>query len=83
MKIIYFAWLREKTGVSEEEADPPESVSTGEELMDWLKQRGGGYAEALDDLTVVRIAVNQELTDLDAAIAVGDEVALFPPMTGG
>ncbi len=83
MKIIYFAWLREKAGVSEEEADPPKSVSTVEELMDWLQQRGGGYAEAFGDRATVRCAVNQEYVNFDHPVAAGDEVAFFPPVTGG
>ncbi len=83
MKIIYFAWLREKTGVSEEEVNPPESISTVEELTDWLKQRGGGFAEAFADRATVRCAVNQEYVNFDHPVAAGDEVAFFPPVTGG
>ena len=83
MKIIYFAWLREKAGVSEEEVNPPESVSTVEELMDWLKGRGGGYAEAFGDRSTVRCAVNQEYVNFDHSVAAGDEIAFFPPVTGG
>ncbi len=83
MKIIYFAWLREKAGVSEEEVNPPESISTVDELMDWLKQRGGGYSEAFGDRSTVRAAVNQEYVNFDHPVAAGDEVAFFPPVTGG
>ena len=83
MQLLYFGWVRAKIGVGAEDIEPPAGISDVRGLIVWLRERGGGYAEALDDLTVVRIAVNQELTDLDAAIAVGDEVALFPPMTGG
>ena len=83
MKILYFAWLREKAGIGEEDVSPPETVTTVAELVEWMKSRGGGFAEAFADEGMVRVAVNQELTDLDAAIAGGDEVALFPPMTGG
>ena len=83
MKILYFAWLREKAGIGEEDVSPPETVTTVAELVEWMKSRGGGFAEAFANEGMVRVAVNQELTDLDAAIAGGDEVALFPPMTGG
>ena len=83
MKILYFAWLREKAGVSEEEVNPPGSVSTVEELMDWLKGRGGGYAEAFGDRSTVRCAVNQEYVNFDHSVAAGDEIAFFPPVTGG
>ena len=52
-------------------------------LIAWLKKRGGGYQEALEDATLIRVAVNQEITTFDTQIRRGDEVALFPPMTGG
>ena len=52
-------------------------------LVDWLKARGPGYGEALDDLSVVRFAVNQEFAALDQPVTEGDEVAFFPPVTGG
>ncbi len=83
MKIIYFAWLRQKTGVSEEDASPPETVTDVAGLTGWLKGRGGGFAEAFDDLSVVRAAVNQEHVGMDHAVSAGDEVAFFPPVTGG
>ena len=52
-------------------------------LLDWLRSRGGGYASALEDLSVIRVAVNQEFAAPDHAVADGDEIALFPPVTGG
>lgn len=83
MQLLYFGWVRSKIGIGSEELSPPEGVSDVRTLITWLQTRGGGYAEALGDLSIVKVAVNQELADLDAAIASGDEVALFPPMTGG
>lgn len=83
MKILYFAWLREKAGVSEEQVMPPEAVSDVDGLVAWIRQRGGGPAEALADLTAVRVAVNQEFAALDHPVKPGDEVAFFPPVTGG
>ncbi len=83
MKIVYFAWMREKAGVGEEEVTPPETVKDVRGLIDWLKGRGGGYAEAFADLSIVRAAVNQEYVTLDHPVAAEDEVALFPPVTGG
>ena len=70
-------------GIDRESVEPPDGIDDVEGLITWLRDRGGGYAEALDDLSVVRVAVNQELVDLDQPVARGDEVALFPPMTGG
>ncbi len=83
MKLLYFAWLKAKTGVAEEEVDPPAEVATVGDLLSWLKSRGPGYAEALADLQIVRVAVNQEYADPDHPVNAGDEVALFPPVTGG
>lgn len=83
MKLIYFAWLREKAGVGEENVTPPETVTDVNTLVNWLRQRGGGYAEAFADLALVRVAVNQEYVTLDHPIGAGDEVAFFPPVTGG
>lgn len=83
MKILYFAWLRQRTGLGAETVEPPEDVRDVAGLIDWLRTRGPNYAEALRDISALRIAVNQEFAGLDAAIAPGDEIALFPPMTGG
>ncbi len=82
MKILYFAWLREKTGLGSEDA-APEGVSDVNALIDWLKGRGDGYAEAFSDLSHIRVAVNQVHVGLDHPLAPGDEVAFFPPVTGG
>jgi molybdopterin synthase sulfur carrier subunit len=83
MKLLYFAWLKAKTGVAEEEVSPPGEVATVGDLLAWLKGRGPGYAEALADLQVVRVAVNQEYADPDHPVGPDDEIALFPPVTGG
>ncbi len=83
MKLLYFAWLRTKTGIAEEEVTPPAEVTTVDELLGWLKSRGPGYAEALSDLQVVRVAVNQVYADPSHPVGPDDEVALFPPVTGG
>jgi molybdopterin synthase sulfur carrier subunit len=83
MKILYFAWLREKTGVAEEDAAPPGGTQDVAALIEWLKGRGGGFADAFDDLAVVRVAVNQEYVTLDHPVGPDDEVAFFPPVTGG
>ncbi len=83
MKLLYFAWLRAKIGIAEERVDPPAGVATVAALLDWLRTRGPGFAEALKDLKVVRVAVNQEHVGRDHPLRPGDEVALFPPVTGG
>lgn len=83
MKLLYFAWLKDKTGVAEEQVAPPDDVATVGQLIDWLKQRSPRHAEAFADLAVVRCAVNQDYAKLDAPVRDGDEVAFFPPVTGG
>ena len=83
MKLLYFAWVRQRVGKAEEVVDPPASVATVGDLLAWLKTRGPGYIAALAEPGVVKVAVNQEFAGLSQALAPGDEVALFPPVTGG
>ncbi len=83
MKLLYFAWMREKTGLGNETVSAPKSVVSVATLIEWLKERGGGYQGAFADLSVVRVAVNQEYVTLDHPVGDGDEVAFFPPVTGG
>jgi|TARA_B100000315_G_scaffold239878_2_gene259135 molybdopterin converting factor subunit 1 len=83
VKLLYFSWLKQKIGTGEEDITLPGDVATVGALVDWLKGRGPGYAEALADLSVVRFAVNQDFAGLDHGLADGDEVAFFPPVTGG
>ena len=83
MKILYFAWLRTKIGTSEEDVTPPAEIRDVAGLMTWLRSRGPSYATALANPAVVRVAVNQVHARPDQPIEVGDEIALFPPVTGG
>ncbi len=83
MKLLYFAWLKVKIGVAEEEVAPPPEVGTVAELLDWLEARGPGYAEALADRGALGVAVNQEYARPEEPVGPDDEVALFPPVTGG
>lgn len=83
MKVLYFAWIRERVGKAEEEINPPASVSTVAELMEWLGKRGEEYAYAFENRKVIRAAIDRLHVRPDAKIAGAREVALFPPMTGG
>lgn len=83
MRLLYFAWLKVKTGIAEEEVAPPPEVTNVAELLAWLKTRGNGYAEALEDMSALRVAVNQVYARPGDPVSPGDEVALFPPVTGG
>lgn len=82
MKVLYFAWVRERIGKAEETIDPPASVRTVAELMQWLKGRGEEYAHAFEK-PVIRAAIDHTHVKADAAIAGAREIAFFPPMTGG
>jgi molybdopterin synthase sulfur carrier subunit len=82
-RLVYFAWVRERIGKSQEEVSLPESIVTVEDLLAWLKGRGEEYAHALRHAEVIRVAINQEHVDHRAKIAGAGEIALFPPMTGG
>jgi molybdopterin synthase sulfur carrier subunit len=83
VKLLYFAWLRARVGCAEEQVALPPQVHDVAGLLDWLRGRGGGHAEALRDLRVVRVAVNHDYVGLAHSVRDDDEVALFPPVTGG
>ena len=81
IEVLYFAWLRERIGLPKEAVET--SAATVAELVEELKAREERYAMAFADMSAVRVAIDQELTTLDAPIAGAREVAFFPPMTGG
>jgi molybdopterin synthase sulfur carrier subunit len=81
--VLYFAWLRTRIGHAEENFPKPAEVNNVTGLLAWLRDRGGRYAEALRDLSVIRVAVNQDYVGPDHPIRDGDEIAIFPPVTGG
>ena len=83
MKVLYFAWLKQKTGVAEETLEPMPEVATVAELTEWLKTRHPGFAEALEGGQRIKVAVNQNYADPGDPVKAGDEVAFFPPVTGG
>lgn len=83
MRVLYFAWVREQIGLGEEAIDPPDAVRTVADLADWLRTRSAGHAEAMADLTKLRAAVDQRFVPLDTPLGRAEEVALFPPVTGG
>ena len=83
MKLLYFSWLRDRIGVAEENLRPPPEVATVAQLITWLARRSDGHAAAFADPAIVRCAVNQDYAKADAAVDAEDEVAFFPPVTGG
>jgi sulfur-carrier protein len=83
VKLVYFAWVRERVGRTDEEVDLPPGIETVGDLVGWLKKRGEEYAYAFENEAVVRAAIDHRHVKPDAAIAGAREVAFFPPMTGG
>lgn len=83
VKVLYFAALREKLGCAQEEVSPPAEVRTLGALRDWLALRGEDWGQALAPGKNLRAARNQHMADADTPLADGDEVAFFPPVTGG
>ena len=83
VKVLYFAWVRERIGKAEETLEPPASVRTVADMIAWLSSRGEEYAYAFDRPKVIRTAIDKVHVKADAAIAGAKEIAFFPPMTGG
>ncbi len=83
VKVLYFASLREKVGKGAEEIELPAGVATLGALREHLVARGGAAAAALAEGRNIRMAVNQDMSSASAAIKAGDEIAFFPPVTGG
>jgi molybdopterin synthase sulfur carrier subunit len=83
VRILYFAWVREKTGKSDETVDIPTEVKTVAQLVDWLKTRGPEYEEAFARSEVIRAAVNQVHVPRETSLGEAREIAFFPPVTGG
>jgi molybdopterin synthase sulfur carrier subunit len=81
--LLYFAWVRQKTGRGEEHLALPANVKTVSDLAAFLKARGDGFGDAFGDLSRLRVAVNQTHVGFDAVLNDNDEVAFFPPVTGG
>jgi sulfur-carrier protein len=83
VKLLYFAWVRERIGKGEEIVDPPAGVATVADLMTWLASRGDEYALAFERPKFIRVAIDRTHVGATTTIAGAKEVAFFPPMTGG
>jgi molybdopterin synthase sulfur carrier subunit len=83
VKLVYFAWVRERIGKPEEEVDLPSGIATVADLVRWLKTRGEEYEYAFENEGVVRAAINHTHVKPDTPIGSAREIAFFPPMTGG
>jgi molybdopterin synthase sulfur carrier subunit len=83
LDMLYFAWVREAIGRDGERVEPPSTVGTVAELLDWLSATGDGHARAFADRSRLRAAIDQDFAAMDASIKQAREVAIFPPVTGG
>ncbi|MCU4180974.1 molybdopterin converting factor subunit 1 [Bosea sp. BH3] len=83
VRIVYFAWVRERVGLPEETLDIPADLATVADLVRWLKARGEGYEAAFENEKIVRAALDHVHAKPQAALGTAREIAFFPPMTGG
>ena len=83
VRLLYFAWVRERTGISNETVELPAGLSTVADLMGWLKNRGPNFAAAFERMDVIRTAVNQTHVPHSTNLIGAREIAFFPPVTGG
>jgi molybdopterin synthase sulfur carrier subunit len=84
MKLVYFSWIRERIGISEEEVCLPDEVKNVSDLFDWLRGRGEEFEGFLQQPEIIRVALDHVHADEPEASLTGvSEIALFPPMTGG
>lgn len=81
MNVVYFAWVRERIGLPQETVET--DAATVNDLIAELRLREERYAAAFEDISALRVALDQELSDFDASLSGVREVAFFPPMTGG
>ena len=83
VRLLYFAWVRERIGLAEETVELPAGLATVADVLGWLRGRGPGFAAAFERLEVIRTAVDQTHGRHDASIDGACEIAFFPPVTGG
>ena len=83
IRILYFAWLKDRLGQGEEQVVIPEEIGDVGRLRQWMRGRGPVFEQAFAEAGRIRAAVNQDFAADDAPIAAGDEIAFFPPVTGG
>jgi molybdopterin synthase sulfur carrier subunit len=83
MRLLYFAWVKEKVGHAAEDVDVPAHVATVADLIAWLKTRGPGFASAFAQSDTIRAAIDQAHARKDSPIGGAKEIAFFPPVTGG
>ena len=83
VRLLYFAWVRERTGIANETVELPAGLATVADVMGWLQSRGPNFATAFERTDVIRTAVNQTHVPHSTTLAGAKEIAFFPPVTGG
>ena len=84
VKLVYFAWLRERLGLSEEIVELPDDITTVSDLLTWLKTRDELFADVFENSDIIQLAIDKKhVQDRSASVKKAEEIALFPPMTGG
>ncbi len=83
IKILYFAWLRERLNRDEQELSPPPEITNIAQLMDWMSENDEAIALAFEKRELIKTALNEEIVEHDTALAGARTIAFFPPMTGG
>ena len=83
MKILYFSWIKDKVGTNFEEIEITSEVNTISQLIIFLTKKSDNYKEAFSDLESIKYSINMQTADIHAKVKNDDEIAFFPPMTGG
>lgn len=83
MKILYFAWLRERLNRSSDEVNPPAEIVTLTDLVTWLRSRDEALDLAMENPAIFKLSINARIVPWDTPIAGATEIAILPPMTGG
>ena len=83
MNILYFSWIKDKLGKTKENITIDENISNVAELITFLKSKDESYKEVFKDISSIRVSINMETANMDDPISINDEIAFFPPMTGG
>ena len=83
MNILYFSWIKDKLGKSKENITLDENICSVAELINYLKNKDETYKEVFNDISSIRVSINMEIANIEDPIHINDEIAFFPPMTGG